>query len=209
MDARAVDLATTSPAPGRDPGRRRPNLVRWAAAAVLLLAALTMVFPFVWTLSTSLQSTETLLRVPPQLIPDNPTLDAYREIARTAVRSQEAVADRRRANRGIAPFWIGGAGKALEDRKPESDSEGCQPQEQRDDPVAHREAILSILSSRVEIVPASFRRFPGPRSATRRAGCTRTEAVPLARSRFKKPRTGVGRRRLEPLFALRDLLHRN
>ena len=47
---------------------------------VLVLVALTMVFPFAWSLSTSLQTTETLLQVPPQLVPESPTLDAYREV---------------------------------------------------------------------------------------------------------------------------------
>ncbi|MFV2063308.1 MAG: carbohydrate ABC transporter permease, partial [Chloroflexota bacterium] len=41
-----------------------------------------MVLPFLWTLSTSLQSTQSLLQVPPQLIPESPSLDAYREVAR-------------------------------------------------------------------------------------------------------------------------------
>ncbi|VAW04823.1 ABC transporter, permease protein 2 (cluster 1, maltose/g3p/polyamine/iron) [hydrothermal vent metagenome] len=47
---------------------------------VLGVLALTMVFPFVWSFSTSLQANETLLQVPPQLIPDSPSLDAYREL---------------------------------------------------------------------------------------------------------------------------------
>ncbi len=60
-------------------GRRfKPHrLAGWLALVVL---GLTMVFPFAWSLSTSLQTTESLLQVPPQLIPESPTLDAYRRV---------------------------------------------------------------------------------------------------------------------------------
>lgn len=48
----------------------------------MIAVGLMMVFPFVWSVSTSLQSTESLLQVPPQLIPQSPSLDAYREVMR-------------------------------------------------------------------------------------------------------------------------------
>jgi len=60
--------------------RRRLRLGRVAGWMVLGVLALTMVFPFVWSFSTSLQTNETLLQVPPQLIPESPSLDAYREL---------------------------------------------------------------------------------------------------------------------------------
>ncbi|VAW06272.1 N-acetyl-D-glucosamine ABC transporter, permease protein 2 [hydrothermal vent metagenome] len=52
--------------------------VGWVILAVL---GLTMIFPFAWSLSTSFQGTDRLLQVPPQLIPESPTLDAYRRVA--------------------------------------------------------------------------------------------------------------------------------
>ncbi len=60
--------------------KRRFRLGRLAGWLVLGVLALTMVFPFVWSFSTSLQTNETLLQVPPQLIPESPSLDAYREL---------------------------------------------------------------------------------------------------------------------------------
>ncbi|GBE24237.1 MAG TPA: carbohydrate ABC transporter permease [Actinobacteria bacterium] len=52
--------------------------VGWVILGVL---GLTMIFPFAWSLSTSFQGTDRLLQVPPQLIPESPTLDAYRRVA--------------------------------------------------------------------------------------------------------------------------------
>jgi multiple sugar transport system permease protein len=59
----------------------RRRVLGLAGAAVLALVGLTMVFPFAWMVSTSLQTTETLLRIPPQLIPEAPTLEAYVRVA--------------------------------------------------------------------------------------------------------------------------------
>lgn len=53
---------------------------RWFGTAVLVASGALMVLPFLWTLSTSLQTTESLLRLPPQLIPAEPSLDAFREL---------------------------------------------------------------------------------------------------------------------------------
>ncbi|MFH7242994.1 MAG: carbohydrate ABC transporter permease [Spirulina sp.] len=51
---------------------------------VLLLIALVMVFPMLWLVSTSFKGpTENLLAAPPQLIPQFPTLDNYREVWRS------------------------------------------------------------------------------------------------------------------------------
>ena len=47
--------------------------------AVIAVGALIMVFPFIWTLSTSLTSGAGLSSTP-SLIPSHPTLDAYREL---------------------------------------------------------------------------------------------------------------------------------
>jgi multiple sugar transport system permease protein len=71
--------------PPRRP-RQRPGLPtrrsvsRLIGAVIVILAGAMMVFPFLWTLSTSLQTSDTLLQMPPQLIPTSPSLDAYREL---------------------------------------------------------------------------------------------------------------------------------
>lgn len=61
--------------------RRRRRILRFLGWLVLGATALTMAFPFAWSLSTSLQAKETLLHVPPQLIPEDPTLDSYRRLS--------------------------------------------------------------------------------------------------------------------------------
>jgi len=53
---------------------------RWFGAAVIVASGAMMVLPFLWTLSTSLTPSDEVLQLPPQLIPANPTLDAYREL---------------------------------------------------------------------------------------------------------------------------------
>jgi len=55
--------------------RSRSGLI----TAVVAIGALVMVFPFIWTLSTSLTGGAGLSSTP-GLIPANPTLDAYREL---------------------------------------------------------------------------------------------------------------------------------
>ena len=60
--------------------RRRIRWSRLAGLAVVAAVGLTMLFPFAWSLSTSLQDTDTLLQVPPQLVPESPTLDSYRRV---------------------------------------------------------------------------------------------------------------------------------
>lgn len=55
------------------------NWKRHLLTAVLVLGALAMVFPFVWTVITSVTSGAGLSATP-SLIPENPTLDAYRAL---------------------------------------------------------------------------------------------------------------------------------
>lgn len=62
--------------------RRNRGWLRGAGWFLLLVAATITLFPFLWTVSTSLQTSETLLRIPPQLIPEEPTLDSYRSLTR-------------------------------------------------------------------------------------------------------------------------------
>lgn len=49
---------------------------------VLIATSLCMVVPFIWMLTTSLKSDQFILRMPPQLIPEEPTLDGYRTLFR-------------------------------------------------------------------------------------------------------------------------------
>lgn len=62
--------------------RRNRGGLRGVGWVLLSVAAATTLFPFLWTVSTSLQTSETLLRIPPQLIPEQPTLDSYRTLTR-------------------------------------------------------------------------------------------------------------------------------
>lgn len=47
---------------------------------LITLGAALMLVPFVWMLSTSLKPGSALLALPPQLLPETPTLDAYRQV---------------------------------------------------------------------------------------------------------------------------------
>jgi multiple sugar transport system permease protein len=50
---------------------------------VMLLGAFIMLLPFVWMLSTSLKPSNAVLSLPPQLIPAEPTLEAYGRVAKS------------------------------------------------------------------------------------------------------------------------------
>lgn len=70
------------------PGRKAEKKSRgawqtWLATILVLLGAAIMLLPFLWMLSTSLKPSSAVLSLPPQIIPTEPTLDAYREVART------------------------------------------------------------------------------------------------------------------------------
>ena len=81
MAARTVVRPARQATPGRPTApRRRVDLRRLTGWVVVGAVGLTMVFPFAWSLSTSLQTSDTLLTLPPRLIPDSPTLGAYREV---------------------------------------------------------------------------------------------------------------------------------
>ena len=58
---------------------RRPSLRRSLLYVVLIVGALIMVFPFVWTIVTSITPGATLTTTP-KLIPDNPSLAPYLEL---------------------------------------------------------------------------------------------------------------------------------
>lgn len=58
---------------------RMPSVRRSLLCAVLIVGALVMVFPFVWTIVTSITPGATLTTTP-KLIPDNPSLAPYLEL---------------------------------------------------------------------------------------------------------------------------------
>lgn len=61
--------------------KSRTGVARLAAYALLIAAALFMVVPFVWMVSTSLKADQYVLSMPPQLIPDPATLESYTRLA--------------------------------------------------------------------------------------------------------------------------------
>ena len=74
--------AVSSP---RDTARSGGKL-EWPRALSLVLVAVGavgMVLPFLWMLSTSLKPSGSVLTLPPQLVPNPPTLEAYTQVAST------------------------------------------------------------------------------------------------------------------------------
>src|SRR4051812_31067154 len=83
LTAPPTEATQPVPAPVR---RRRPGgyrtVVRWLVAGILLaVVVIVMVYPFVWMVSGSFKRAGELLRVPPTLVPDHPTLENYRTVA--------------------------------------------------------------------------------------------------------------------------------
>lgn len=74
MNARAIALA-----PARR--SRRPSIARAVAFTLLAAGAVVMLVPFLWMLSTSLKPSSAVLAMPPQLLPAQPTLEPYRQVA--------------------------------------------------------------------------------------------------------------------------------
>jgi ABC-type glycerol-3-phosphate transport system permease component len=65
-------------------GRRVwPNWARWGLTLLAGLGAVVMLLPFLWMFSTSLKPSSAVLSLPPELLPREPTLEAYREVARS------------------------------------------------------------------------------------------------------------------------------
>ena len=59
---------------------RRPSLGTIALYVVLSLGAIVMLTPLLQMITTSFKTSGEALRVPPTLLPDNPSLDAYRTV---------------------------------------------------------------------------------------------------------------------------------
>jgi multiple sugar transport system permease protein len=64
---------------GRRRGRARSHARQWIAAIAIGLGALVMLFPFFWTVITSLESGGAVLDAP-RLVPEHVSLDAYRTL---------------------------------------------------------------------------------------------------------------------------------
>lgn len=63
--------------------RRNHRLAVAVRYLLILLAAATMIVPFLWMVSTSLKPPGSVLTIPPEIIPKSPTLDSYRRVAET------------------------------------------------------------------------------------------------------------------------------
>lgn len=59
---------------------RSPSIGDVARYIVLILGALSMILPFLWMLSTALKAPGSVLTVPPQIIPKEPTLESFRRV---------------------------------------------------------------------------------------------------------------------------------
>jgi multiple sugar transport system permease protein len=68
--------------PRRRYSRPKPDLRLVVVSTLVTLGAFVMLLPFVWMLSTSLKPSSAVLALPPQVVPDEPTLDAYRDVVR-------------------------------------------------------------------------------------------------------------------------------
>lgn len=62
--------------------RTRPRIPagRIVTLVLIVIGALVMLIPFAWMLSTSLKPGGALLTLPPRLVPEEPTIDAYRRV---------------------------------------------------------------------------------------------------------------------------------
>lgn len=81
-----VRVSRTIPASRPAARRDAVRAIRWPGYLLLVTVAagaLLMVFPFLWMLSTSLKPSSAVLALPPQVLPQQPTLDAYRQVADT------------------------------------------------------------------------------------------------------------------------------
>lgn len=79
LDCPAVESASRAPTPPTRPRRHRPSWGNIAATIALTVGAIGMIFPFVWTVITSITTGGTVLSSP-QLIPKHPGLSGYRTL---------------------------------------------------------------------------------------------------------------------------------
>ena len=67
-------------APRRSMPRLRLSIRRNIITLLVFCGALVMLVPFAWMLSTSLKPSNALLTLPPRLIPEQPTIEPYRQV---------------------------------------------------------------------------------------------------------------------------------
>lgn len=86
-DVRTAGTPVTAPAvvrqpqrPGRGSRPRRSRLIRWALVAVMAVISVPFVFPTWWMATSSMKTTSEILRVPPTLWPESPSLTPYRDV---------------------------------------------------------------------------------------------------------------------------------
>lgn len=63
--------------------KRNNTIKKGLMYAVLILGAVAMILPFVWMVSTSLKSSSVTFVMPPKWIPENPSLDSYKQVFET------------------------------------------------------------------------------------------------------------------------------
>ncbi|GAA4288111.1 carbohydrate ABC transporter permease [Georgenia daeguensis] len=72
---------TTAPAPApRRRRTRRPALARWGLVLLMAVLAVPFVFPTWWMATSSMKTTSEILRVPPTIWPDAPSLEPYAQV---------------------------------------------------------------------------------------------------------------------------------
>ncbi|PYE52699.1 carbohydrate ABC transporter permease [Deinococcus yavapaiensis] len=78
-------VTRTAPLPlAATPPRRRSFAWKaWLTFGLLILGAAVMLMPFLWMISTSLKPEGAVLALPPRLVPESPTLQAYRDVAQS------------------------------------------------------------------------------------------------------------------------------
>lgn len=86
LSATAVTTAherrtTTAPAATpRRPRAHRPRLIRWGLVLLMAVLAVPFVFPTWWMATSSMKTTSEILRVPPTIWPDAPSLAPYTQV---------------------------------------------------------------------------------------------------------------------------------
>ncbi len=82
--AHDLPVPEKGPAPGPRPAsaapRRRGRIRPWILVAVMALLAVPFLFPTWWMATSSMKTTSEILRVPPSIWPDAPSLEPYTQV---------------------------------------------------------------------------------------------------------------------------------
>ena len=76
----ASPAATPPAAAPRRPRALRPRLLRWGLVLLMAVLAVPFVFPTWWMATSSMKTTSEILRVPPTIWPDAPSLEPYSQV---------------------------------------------------------------------------------------------------------------------------------